>query len=250
MSYGPVWLVILATFTIYVAVGKVVLKWRRQLLRFPQSVSNASESGPGCQTRGITRTTEVFVTTEPIQFAGDTQHQVSFQESWKGRDNQPPTSPRLKGRPQSRSQPLRGSSGTIDANAAAIKYCKCALLFFVALLVTWVPSTVNRVYTLVHPNEAPFGLDFASAMVLPLQGFWNAMIYIATSSAACQALMRRVTTAFSRFFTAEWVWKKQQSGRSTTLVDLRNNAGGKSWRGGVDDSASMQELRTVTNETM
>ena len=33
-----------------------------------------------------------------------------------------------------------------------------------------------------------FGLDFASGFVLPLQGFWNTLIYIVTSLPACAAL--------------------------------------------------------------
>lgn len=233
------WLAIFATFTIYVTVGKVVLKWRRELLKFPQGASSATESRPGCKTPGITRTTEVFITSEPIQFAEDTQRQ-------HGRDDQSQMSPRPKSHSQFRSKPPRSSSGTVDANTAAIKYCKCAMLFFVALLVTWVPSTINRIHTLVHPNESLFRLNYAAGMVLPLQGFWNAIIYIATSSAACRALMRSVVATFSRCFTVQWVWKRQQRGRLTTPVDLRGSTGRRSRRVEVEDSASMQELRTTT----
>lgn len=88
----------------------------------------------------------------------------------------------------------RLSFGSIDANGAAINYCKCALLFFIALLVTWVPSTVNRVVTLVHPDDITFGLNYASGMVLPLQGFWNTIVYIFISLPACKALIRKKTT--------------------------------------------------------
>lgn len=44
-----------------------------------------------------------------------------------------------------------------------------------------VPSTINRVYSLIYPNDTIFGLAFVSAFVLPLQGFWNSIIYIAVS---------------------------------------------------------------------
>ena len=60
-----------------------------------------------------------------------------------------------------------------------------------------VPSTINRVYTLVRPNNSVFGLDFASGLVLPLQGFWNTVIYIATSLPACKALWAEILAAFS-----------------------------------------------------
>ena len=59
-----------------------------------------------------------------------------------------------------------------------------------------VPSTINRVNTLVHPEDSVFGLDLASALVLPLQGFWNTLIYIVTSWAACKALWGEMRTRF------------------------------------------------------
>ncbi|KUL87490.1 hypothetical protein ZTR_04592 [Talaromyces verruculosus] len=46
---------------------------------------------------------------------------------------------------------------------------------------TKVPSTINRVYSLIYPDDAIFGLEFVSSFVLPLQGFWNSIIYIAVS---------------------------------------------------------------------
>lgn len=71
-----------------------------------------------------------------------------------------------------------------EASTAAWAYTKCAILFFTALLVTWIPSSANRVYSLVHNGEALIVLEILSAIVLPLQGFWNAIIYLVTSWAA------------------------------------------------------------------
>ncbi|KAI0472153.1 family A G protein-coupled receptor-like protein [Xylariaceae sp. FL0804] len=73
-----------------------------------------------------------------------------------------------------------------DANNAAWQYTKCAILFFTALLVTWIPSTANRVYSLVLPGRVAVVLEVMSAIVLPLQGFWNALIYLVTSWAAAR----------------------------------------------------------------
>lgn len=73
-----------------------------------------------------------------------------------------------------------------EINSATWSYAKCALLFFMALLITWVPSSANRVYSLVHPGQISFPLEIASALVLPLQGFWNALIYIVTSWSGCK----------------------------------------------------------------
>lgn len=77
-------------------------------------------------------------------------------------------------------------SAAMEANSAAWGYTKVAVLFFTAMLVTWIPSSANRVYSVVRPDEISAPLQFASAFVLPLQGFWNAVIYIMTSWAACK----------------------------------------------------------------
>lgn len=68
-----------------------------------------------------------------------------------------------------------------DFSRAAWAYTKCAILFFTALLVTWIPSSANRVYSIAHGGETVVVLELLSAVVLPLQGFWNAVIYIVTS---------------------------------------------------------------------
>lgn len=51
-----------------------------------------------------------------------------------------------------------------------------------------VPSTINRVYSLARPSDFNFNLNYASSFVLPLQGFWNSLIYISISWPAFKAL--------------------------------------------------------------
>ena len=95
---------------------------------------------------------------------------------------------------------IPGQSSTapraVDANRATLQYCYTAFLFAFALIVTWVPSTVNRLYTLINDTgkPSPFGLDFSSALVLPLQGLWNTIIYMVTSWTACRALWHERTS--------------------------------------------------------
>jgi hypothetical protein len=79
-----------------------------------------------------------------------------------------------------------------EANAQAFLYARVALLFFFALLVTWIPTSVNRLYGLVQPNEVNFPLNYAASFVFPLQGFWNAIIYIITSQTAVRGLFARI----------------------------------------------------------
>ncbi|KAK4155980.1 hypothetical protein C8A00DRAFT_41452 [Chaetomidium leptoderma] len=75
-----------------------------------------------------------------------------------------------------------------ESHNATWSYTKCAILFFSVLLITWLPSSGNRVYSMINTGDVSRPLFFASAFVLPLQGFWNAIIYIVTSWAACKSL--------------------------------------------------------------
>lgn len=83
----------------------------------------------------------------------------------------------------------------MEVNNAALGYTKVALLFFIAMMVTWIPSSANRVYSVAHPGQISMGLELASAFVLPLQGFWNAVIYTTTSLPACKQVWAEITGA-------------------------------------------------------
>lgn len=67
------------------------------------------------------------------------------------------------------------------AKVAAWSYARVAILYFIAMIVTWVPSSANRLYTLMHPEEVNLGLEYTSVIVLPMQGFWNGLIYVYTN---------------------------------------------------------------------
>ena len=55
-----------------------------------------------------------------------------------------------------------------------------------------VPSTVNRVYQMIYPDKPVFILSALAAAVLPMQGFWNCTIYIATSWPQCKDAYRQI----------------------------------------------------------
>jgi hypothetical protein len=102
-------------------------------------------------------------------------------------------------RPTSSSKSIpRTRNPTMEANTASYAYTKVAGFFFIAMMVTWIPSSANRVYSLAHPGEISLPLEFASAFVLPLQGFWNAVIYTMTSWRACKRLSHDIAAMFSR----------------------------------------------------
>jgi hypothetical protein len=61
-------------------------------------------------------------------------------------------------------------------------YLRTSFLFAVSVLVTWIPSSINRISGLVNPTSTPYSYNVATAAVLPLQGVWNCIIYFTTSA--------------------------------------------------------------------
>lgn len=97
-----------------------------------------------------------------------------------------------------------------EANSATWPYVKCAMLFFSALLITWIPSSGNRVYSLINNGDVSKPLFFASAFVLPLQGFWNAIIYMFTSWAACKSLWTTVLLSLPTWMTGNGLGSRRR----------------------------------------
>jgi hypothetical protein len=75
------------------------------------------------------------------------------------------------------------SSGPATQQTSTLySYVLTSILFFVVIVITWVPSSLNRLYALIHPDWPPsYALNLAASIVLPLQGFWNAVIFTALS---------------------------------------------------------------------
>jgi hypothetical protein len=217
--YGPVWVVITITFAIYLWAGKEIFAKRRQLRNFAHAASDAAFpviQNPFISPFVSVKTTEIHVTSELANLPGRNPSTHSFALNESGRivstqsltpysvsigagPTTEVTSPQSSTFPRSSASMRFGPDkstkqlkAAMEANKAAFSYCKCALLFFASLLITWVPSSINRLYSLAYPNAFPFPLLFASSLVLPLQGFWNAVIYIVTSLPACKALWSQV----------------------------------------------------------
>lgn len=125
--------------------------------------------------------------------------------------------------------PRNRRKNAYEANSAAWQYTKCAILFFTAILVTWIPSTANRVYSVVHTDEISLPLEYMSALVLPLQGFWNAIIYVVTSWGACKDLVEDA----GLLLRGLWQPKVLPAG-----LGNRNRLGGGVGRRGEDGPAS------------
>jgi hypothetical protein len=65
-------------------------------------------------------------------------------------------------------------------------YLRTSFLFALSVLVTWIPSSLNRIHSWLQ-GESPFEYHVATAAVLPLQGLWNAVIFFITSGTALKA---------------------------------------------------------------
>ena len=72
----------------------------------------------------------------------------------------------------------RGKFALMDP--VKLAYLRTSFVFAVSVLVTWTPSSINRIHDLVA-NKPSFGLNLAASIVLPLQGVWNAVIFFCTS---------------------------------------------------------------------
>ncbi|MCJ1422428.1 hypothetical protein MMC29_000308 [Sticta canariensis] len=195
---------IVVAFTIYTLAGREIYRNREQLSAFNRRPGYPMEIGNPFDSY---KTTEVNITSETVPITGrglvsTTANENGPSRTPSGRGYDPYTVTIGCAPPSSRTRrPLTPSGETLtyrknkaamEANTAAWGYTKCALLFFVSLLITWVPSSINRVYSLVHPDLISVPFTYASGVVLPLMGFWNSVIYITTSWTPCKMLFRGI----------------------------------------------------------
>ncbi|KAI0834165.1 family A G protein-coupled receptor-like protein [Hypoxylon sp. FL0890] len=222
--YGPVWVVILVTMFIYIRTGGEIYKKRKQLREFGASSSAHDPESLTMDDPYSSKTTEVTVTSESAEQTANGidlaplgryspkpkpaySVTISSDKQSNGRPQQggitlpskstvPPTP--STARAQAKSQKRRAN---YEANNAAWSYSKCAFLFFTALLVTWIPSSANRVYSIINTDQVSVALEIMSAIVLPLQGFWNMFIYVATSWKAVKITFSDVAARITRQHT-------------------------------------------------
>lgn len=220
--YGPIWIVILVTVFIYVRAGREIYRKRKILRNFslpdPDPMPILHDPFSSVKTTEVLVTTEVAATSTttagPNQISNLNQIDLAPLGGRRTSSSHPPDpvySVTISTAPNQHEsmaeEVLAGPSASstrspvnvlrrraaLEANNAAWSYTKCAILFFTAMLVTWLPSSSNRVYAVVNDTSVP-ALEYMSAFVLPLQGFWNALIYIVTSWRACQILWEDMVT--------------------------------------------------------
>ncbi|CAI7666947.1 unnamed protein product [Penicillium discolor] len=206
--YGPVWLIISATFAIYLRAGSVIYQKRRQLRNLGGIDSDLVPESPFAMLTGIQVTREIACSTPERRSLSESAarglpcsafraYSVTIEGGGipsmiQGPSSKVGPSPLHQENSSKTVRPdgadTQRRSTSTEASSATWAYTKYAMLFFIALLVTWVPSTINRVYSLARPNDFNFSLNYASSFVLPLQGFWNSLIYVSISWPAFKLL--------------------------------------------------------------
>ncbi|KFY76537.1 hypothetical protein V499_03828 [Pseudogymnoascus sp. VKM F-103] len=190
--YGPVWVVLLSTMTIYILVGRIVFRNRARFneLTAQASRNQASMAASIVGSPSVLEEGHIAVTTD-INVTSDAANSVEREEYKKGK-----STAKVKAKKEKKE--------VSSADRAAWVYLKCALMFFTAMIVTWVPATANRIATLVNPALVSYELNIAEAVLLPLQGFFNACIYIGISTDACNYLRAHCRRVFRQIFINPW----------------------------------------------
>ncbi|QPH18006.1 hypothetical protein C2857_002957 [Epichloe festucae Fl1] len=117
---------------------------------------------------------------------------------------------------------LSGRFGTLTSTASMklrrldpvkMAYLRTSFIFGLSVLITWIPSSVNRLYSLANEGQVSYSLSIASGCVLPLQGVWNAIIFFTTSWSAVRAEATAVKARFG--------YGHREYPRGTTRLDSR-----------------------------
>ncbi|KAF9765873.1 hypothetical protein IL306_001798 [Fusarium sp. DS 682] len=95
-------------------------------------------------------------------------------------------------------------------------YLRTSFLFALSVLVTWIPSSLNRIHSWLV-GTSPYEYHVAAAAVLPLQGLWNAVIFFVTSGGPLREWarnLRRQPQIFEREMIETRVEHDEHAGRS------------------------------------
>ncbi|KAM3070488.1 hypothetical protein ACMFMG_010311 [Clarireedia jacksonii] len=185
--YAPVWIIIVVVTILYIISGKRIFNSWRELHDLAKAVE---DQGISVGSLDSVKSIRVQMTREvnEIQVAGLAEENAVRRYSITITSSElhlPSVADAISSTVTSTAVPHSAMSAcpkcSNAAKAAAWSYARVAILYFIAMMVTWVPSSANRLYTLLHPGEVNLGLEYTSVIVLPMQGFWNGLIYVYTN---------------------------------------------------------------------
>ena len=189
--YIPAWVCIAASLIIYTISGIEIFKKRAQLIAFKPARyrENVTTSSSGDEPK-ITQIRISDESANPDALSPSEGSCVTtVTAEAKAIDLMPLTNHKSPRHVMTTVRPsISRSSSSAEFNTAALGYTKVAILFFCSLLITWVPPSINRFYSFLHPHQIHVPSAYATSFVLPMMGFWNSAIYIVTSWTAVRRL--------------------------------------------------------------
>jgi len=99
-------------------------------------------------------------------------------------------------------------------------YLRTSVVFAFSVLVTWTPSSILRVHDLLYDNKFSFPLNCAAAVVLPLQGVWNAFIFFTTSWTAVREEWAELRLKWAG--RCDGIVKERRGAKSRGRIDKRD----------------------------
>ncbi|RDA85409.1 hypothetical protein CP532_1934 [Ophiocordyceps camponoti-leonardi (nom. inval.)] len=219
--YMLIWICIIGSFICYILVGYHVFRSRNRLRSFPASKNREARQYDRSGLDHIdsycgTRTTEVQVVHSSASMRNNTlpepkQAHVSSNgeatlESVSSAERRPAVAaqyfstvtsaaPRhskfMSPLTQTVREGRRFASKFVVDDPVKRAYLRTSLLFALSVLVTWIPSSLNRIHGWLA-GGSPFEFHVATAAVLPLQGVWNCFIFFVTSWKTVKRCVRGV----------------------------------------------------------
>ncbi|XWW93936.1 hypothetical protein V2A60_001875 [Cordyceps javanica] len=124
-------------------------------------------------------------------------------------------------------------------------YLRTSFLFAISVLVTWIPSSMNRIHSWIA-GQSPYEYHVATAAVLPLQGLWNSVIFFFTSWNVLQR-HRRNTAASAA--AAEAIGRlRQDSANSRAVGASRGNGDVRRSESQSETDLGDGDSRTISSE--
>ncbi|KAI0515275.1 hypothetical protein F5B22DRAFT_195394 [Xylaria bambusicola] len=230
--YLPIWVCIVLSTFIYIAVGYYVFQQRNQLRNL--SLSNPTRDSPqardsgeknlfadaavmGTINREVLQVTTINTESERVArplsgtaplnwFKGSVEEQSNLDRQASVSTPAPiaMTTTCISAEPRAKKSVWGHMRAGFDKwcskfshmDPVKLAYLRTSFVFAVSVLITWTPSSINRVHDIVNPNDFNYPLNLASAIVLPLQGLWNAVIFFSTSWPSLRQEVRAMLAQF------------------------------------------------------
>jgi hypothetical protein len=135
--YAPIWFAIICTLTIYAITGRKILRSQRELKRFSEFARRTKSGNRKGHTNSQNNNMELSATgSEAITLSSASNNANAIGET--GEKDHGLASVSSRHLSHDAEQVYQSRDRSAEAHRVAFAYAQCAMLFFVALLVTWV----------------------------------------------------------------------------------------------------------------